>query len=173
MKKVFLIAYCFVALAGAGCATDSAVVAISATDIRAEASVLDGTRYVSSGQPDKEILAAAKDAGFVAVVDLRGAEEDRGIDEAGEVEALGMTYVALPISGGGDVTFENAARLDKILSEIDGPVLMHCASGNRVGALVALRASQAGASDEEALAAGRAAGLTRLEPVVIERLQGN
>ena len=48
---------------------------------------------------------------------------------------------------------------------------MHCASGNRVGALMALRASQNGASAEEAMAAGKAAGLTRLEPVVAKRLE--
>ena len=121
--------------------------------------------------PDNpETLAIAREAGFVAVIDLRGEEEDRGIDEVAAVEALGMRYVSLPVHGADDVTFENAEELDRLLGEFDGPVLVHCASGNRVGALVALRASAAGASDAEALAAGKAAGLTRLEPAVAERL---
>lgn len=93
------------------------------------------------------------------------------MDEAAEVAALGMQYVSLPIAGGDDVTFENAAALDKILADTDGPVLLHCASGNRVGALFALSAKLAGATNEEALAAGKVAGLTRLEGVVKERLQ--
>jgi hypothetical protein len=49
--------------------------------------------------------------------------------------------------------------------------LLHCGSGNRVGALLALRESQDGADDESALEYGRSAGLTKLEPVVIKRLE--
>jgi uncharacterized protein (TIGR01244 family) len=171
MKKLFLIVCGFTVLAGTVLAAEDAAVAISITDIHADTSVLDGVRFVSTGQPDKETLEIAKNAGFVAVIDLREESEDRGIDEAAEVEALGMSYFSLPVAGADDVTFENSGQLNKMLSEIDGPVLLHCASGNRVGALFALRASQAGASDDDALAAGKAAGLTRLESVVAERLQ--
>lgn len=140
-------------------------------EIRNDPAVLNGAHLVSTGQPDEAVLASVKAAGFVAVIDMRGPAEDRGIDESSAVESLGMTYVSLPVAGPGDVSFENAAALDKILGDLEGPVLMHCASGNRVGALMALRASQNGASADEALAAGKAAGLTRLEPVVAERLE--
>ena len=57
-----------------------------------------------------------------------------------------------------------------MLESYDGPVLIHCASSNRVGALLALRESLRGASDEEALEFGKQAGMTRLEPLVKERL---
>jgi protein tyrosine phosphatase (PTP) superfamily phosphohydrolase (DUF442 family) len=60
--------------------------------------------------------------------------------------------------------------LDDVLQEIDGPVLLHCGSGNRVGAVLALRHSLSGASEEEAIAFGNDAGLTKLEDVVRERL---
>jgi uncharacterized protein (TIGR01244 family) len=139
-------------------------------EIRSDPGVLDGTKLVSTGQPDEEVLKLAKDAGFTAVIDLRGPSEDRGLDESAAVEALGMKYVALPVTGPDDVTFDNARQLDSILEGLEGPVLMHCASGNRVGALMALRASQNGANAEDAMAAGKAAGLTRLEPVVAEKL---
>lgn len=149
------------------------IVAVSVNEIRADSSSITGKDYVSTGQPDAEILSIAKDAGFATVVDLRATGEDRGIDEAAAVEALGMRYFSLPVAGGDDVNFDNAAALDKILAASDGPVLLHCASGNRVGALYALRASLKGANDEEALAAGKAAGLTRLESVVKERLENH
>ena len=68
---------------------------------------------------------------------------------------------------------QNAANLDQILSDYDGPVLVHCGSGNRVGALLALRQSLLGADDEDALAYGKSAGLTGLEPVVRARLATN
>ncbi len=57
-----------------------------------------------------------------------------------------------------------------MLAGIEGPVLLHCRTGNRVGALLALRASMQGASDEEALEIGRKAGLGSLETAVVEQL---
>jgi len=125
----------------------------------------------SSGQPGRAAFEVFAKSGYVAVVDLRGADEDRGLDEHDVVEGLGMQYVTLPIVGEDAVSYENAQKLDTLLSELDGPVLLHCVRGNRVGALLALRHSQSGASDEEALAFGKKAGLTRLEPVVQERLE--
>ncbi len=129
---------------------------------------VDGLR--SSGQPDAEQLALIAEAGYVAVVDLRGESENRGLDEAAAVESLGMDYVNLPVSGAESISWENATQLEEILSSYDGPVLVHCGSGNRVGALLALSKSKNGADDEEAVAYGRAAGMTGLEPVVRSRL---
>ncbi|MFT3670154.1 MAG: sulfur transferase domain-containing protein [Pseudoxanthomonas sp.] len=89
----------------------------------------------------------------------------------GEVEALGMTYIALPISGKEDIGAANAQALHALLQGREGKVLLHCASGNRVGALLALGAAQIdGLPADDALALGRAAGLKSLEPVVVEQL---
>ena len=49
-------------------------------------------------------------------------------------------------------------------------MLVHCASGNRVGALIALSAADEGVPVEEALARGRAAGMTSTEARVRELL---
>ena len=127
----------------------------------------------SAGQPSEEALRVFSDSGYAAVIDLRGENEDRGMDdEQAVVEELGMDYVAFPIASRDGVSFENAERLDALIEQYDGPVLVHCGSGNRVGALLALRESLNGASDEEALEHGREGGLTRLEGVVKDRLQG-
>ena len=75
------------------------------------------------------------------------------------------------IVGSDAINFDNARALDALLAERDGPVLVHCGSGNRVGALLALRKSLEGADDDAALEYGRSAGLGRLEPVVKERLK--
>ena len=124
----------------------------------------------STGQPNAEQLALFAEAGYVAVVDLRAESENRGLDEAAVVKSLGLDYVNLPVSGAASISWENAAKLEEILSLYDGPVLVHCGSGNRVGALLALSKSKNGADDEEAVAYGRAAGMTSLEPVVSSRL---
>jgi uncharacterized protein (TIGR01244 family) len=160
-------------LAGAALAADKenkSVVSLTVQQINSDQSQLQGQQYVSSGQPTSETLALVAEAGFVAVVDMRTAEENRGIDEEREASELGMAYVSIPVGGPDDVSFENAAELDRVLAELDGPVLLHCASGNRVGALFALRAKLNGASNEDALIIGRQAGLTGLESVVEGRL---
>lgn len=125
----------------------------------------------SSGQPSEAALEVFADNGYVAVIDLRTEGEPRGIEEGAVVERLGMEYVSLPIPRN-DVTFENAARLDELLASYDEPVLVHCGSGNRVGALLALSASAKGADDEAAIQAGREGGLTKLEPKIREALSG-
>ncbi|MGD8340069.1 MAG: sulfur transferase domain-containing protein [Gammaproteobacteria bacterium] len=141
-----------------------AVVQAQESEIPNRAEPLAG--ITTGGQPSAEALAMIAEHGFAAVIDLRSAEEDRGFDEAATVEGLGMSYISLPVSGAGGISYENADALDRILSDIDGPVLLHCASSNRVGALLALRAKMHGADNEEALALGSDAGLTGLKPVV-------
>lgn len=130
-----------------------------------------GLTVATSGQPDVAALERLSEAGYKAVVDLRGPGEHRGIDEQAVVEGLGMSYIPLPVSSGDDMSFETANALDAILQAAGGPVLVHCGSGNRAGALIALRASANGASPEEALAAGREAGLTRSESLVRAKLE--
>jgi uncharacterized protein (TIGR01244 family) len=163
----------FLGLALCACASvagEQPVKVVAVDAIRADAGVLPATGYVSTGQPDAETLRIIAEAGYVAVVDLRTAEEPRGFDEAATARELGLSYVSLPIGDADDISYKNAAALDKALAAFDGPVLLHCASGNRVGALFALSAKARGASDEEALARGDAAGLTRSKGVVEQRL---
>ncbi|NIW23901.1 MAG: hypothetical protein GWN29_04680 [Gammaproteobacteria bacterium] len=125
-----------------------------------------------AGQPDEAELDRLSAAGYKYVIDMRLPHEDRGLaDERASVEAAGMSYIPLPIDSSTDITFEKANELDRILAEIDGPVMIHCGSGNRVGALMSLRASINGADDETAVEAGKQTGLTRLEPTVRERLE--
>ena len=126
----------------------------------------------SAGQPDAQALDVFAESGYAVVIDMRGPDEDRGMDDwVGAVEATGMEYIAFPIVDEDQISLETAAKLDALLEEVDGPVLVHCASGNRVGALLGLRQSLKGASDEEALAHGKDAGMTRLEPLVREVLE--
>ncbi len=127
----------------------------------------------AAGQPDADAFKVFADSGYVAIIDLRAEHEPRGLDEQAVVEGLGMDYVLMPIVDTAAINFENARRLDEVLKQYDEPVLIHCGSSNRVGALLALRASLNGADDEGALQAGRDGGLTGLEVRVIEVLGEN
>lgn len=124
----------------------------------------------AAGQPDAAAFKVFADSGYVAIIDLRAEHEPRGLDEVAVVEGLGMDYVLMPIADAAAINFDNARRLDDLLKQYDEPVLIHCGSSNRVGALLALRESLNGADDQGALQAGRDGGLTGLEGRVREVL---
>ncbi|MDX1549980.1 MAG: hypothetical protein R3278_05475, partial [Lysobacter spongiicola] len=78
----------------------------------------------------------------------------------------------LPLAGPSDLTRENVLAFDQLLRDAERPVLVHCGSGNRVGAMAALRAAWVeGQSPDDAIATGKAWGLTSLKDAVRERLE--
>ena len=124
------------------------------------------------GQPSIKNIQAAHKAGYKTIINLRPKGEFTTWDEAALVQKLGMNYVLIPISSTGDLTPDNARKLDQALNATGGkPAIVHCASGNRVGALFALRARKLGSDIETAVEIGKSAGLTGLEPVVRQLLE--
>lgn len=121
------------------------------------------------GQPDAGALALMARSGLELVVNLRtGREMD--FDEASAVKDLGMRYISIPVAGALGLTDEAVRTLDEALDDTVA-TLVHCKSGNRVGALFALRAQRhQGKSVEDAMAVGLAHGLTGLKGAVLERL---
>jgi uncharacterized protein (TIGR01244 family) len=128
-----------------------------------------------SGQPDEAMLQQAADAGVRVVLNLRPESEDAEVDfdEAALAGELGMSYLRLPIRAPEDFTLENVQTFNGFLELIgDQPALMHCSSGNRVGAMIALRAGLLeGADTEAAIEQGKAWGLTRSEEAVRAQLE--
>lgn len=127
---------------------------------------------VASGALQASDIAMLKQAGVGEVIDLRTAGETPDFDEAAAVRKAGIPYHSLPIHGADGLTRANVMRFDKLLSAAgDTTTLVHCASSNRVGAMIALRAALIdGQSTKAALAEGRRWGLKSLEPAVRERL---
>ena len=126
---------------------------------------IDG--LTTAGQPNEAAFRVFAESGYKVVVDLRTEGEDRGLDEPAVVQALGMEYVSMPIDGP-DINFRKARELDALLDSYDEPVLLHCASSNRVGALLALNVFAESGDAELAIATGRAAGMKSLEKTVRE-----
>lgn len=117
----------------------------------------------TAGQPAAGDWPAIAQGGVGTVINLRTSGEMKDRDERAEVEAAGMRYVALPIAGHEDVTEDNAKTLVDLIANARGPVLVHCASGNRAGGLLALALAAQGMPAAAALEAGRAAGMTSTE----------
>ncbi|MEZ5564490.1 MAG: sulfur transferase domain-containing protein [Gammaproteobacteria bacterium] len=127
---------------------------------------------IASGRLQPGDIAKIAAAGVHEVIDLSVDSETPDFDEAAAVEQAGMRYRNLPISGAADLGDKNVRQFDEMISNAGTSlVLIHCASSNRVGALMALRAATLkGASPEAAIEVGRKWGLSSLEPAVRERL---
>jgi len=130
-------------------------------------------RLHASGQPTAEAIAALPRTDVKVVIDLRPDAETPTLDEAAVVKGAGLVYENLPVAGKADLTRANVEAFDALLKKHAGvTVLAHCASGNRVGALLALRAAWLeGKPAAEALALGDKAGLKGLRPDVEALLQ--
>ena len=133
---------------------------------------MPGDGLLTGGQPSEAQFLEAKAQGYRTIINLRGVGEPGTDVQPGLMEREGLTYVHIPINGPPDITVEKARQLAAALEASDGPVMVHCASGNRVGALFALKSFFIDGSNlDDAMACGRASGLTRLEPFVRELIQ--
>lgn len=177
MKSVFH--FCNIALCGL-ILCGSSLPAISDTQgpIAADALPLPNfhqprEHVITSGQPSADQLTQLQKAGIKHVINLRPDTEMQW-DEEEAVTALGMQYHHIPVTGAAGVTAENAAALQSLLDSLaDETVLVHCASGNRVGALAAINAGEHSASIDQAIAEGKRWGLTGLEALVRDKLSSN
>jgi uncharacterized protein (TIGR01244 family) len=114
----------------------------------------------AAGQPTDEALADVQKAGFKAVLNLRTADEG-SLEEKPKVEALGMEYYNIQIGSEG-FSPEMVEQFKDILDDNENrPILVHCASSNRVGALWYIhQVLNEGEDETAALAEGKQAGLT-------------
>lgn len=127
-----------------------------------------------AGQPEADDFALFAQRGVKTVINLRREDEMErlGFDERANVEAKGMRYVQIPI-GADEPTEESLTRLMDLLAggEKEEPILLHCASSNRVGYIWALyEGVRQGKTVDEAVAAGKAAGLR--SPALESRVRG-
>lgn len=156
------------ALAGGGCATTAEPAPLPA--IADAVSPVPGV--VSAGRLQPDDIARVREAGVRHVIDLTPDVETPDFDEAAAVRAAGLAYSNLPLRGAVDLTRENVIAFDALVRTAKRPVLVHCASGNRVGAMAALRAAWVeGKPADEAIEIGKAWGLKGLEAEVQRRIE--
>lgn len=123
---------------------------------------------MAAGQPTGEQIQLLAEEGYKTVIDLRTSEEPRGYDEIEAARENGLRYVNIPVT---PATF-GQATIDRFLEAMERaqrPVLLHCGSSDRVGALYyAWLALEKGVAPEEALKRAKAAGLSA--PELIDRV---
>lgn len=157
-------------------ATDKELKQSSDNDLSALAEVLDyflqpDDITVVCGALDAEKIKKIAQSGIEHVINLQPSEE-LTFDEKAAVEQAGMAYSHLPIQDENDLVQLKMLAFDKVLREHHGKkTLLHCQTGDKVGAAVALRQGWLrGRKMDTALSKGHAHGLTTLKDEVYQRL---
>lgn len=145
-----------------GGAPDSAQVVAMLAGMQNAACPLAG--IATGGQPDSSQLIALQSRGYRTVLDLRAPGEPRGMDEAAVARAAGLAYCALPVTPA-TLTDSTFGAFRAIAADPGNhPMLVHCASGNRVGAvMIPWLVLDRGWSVERAVATANAGGLHSAE----------
>ena len=155
------------ALLTAGCATQR--LATTLPEIAHAVSPEPG--MVAAGRLGPADMARLRASGIRQVIDLTPDAETPDFDEAAAVRAAGLVYSNLPLDGPAALTHANVRAFHELLRDARRPVLVHCSSGNRAGAIAALRAAWVeGRSTEDAIALGKTWGLKGLEGEVRRRM---
>ena len=130
------------------------------------------TGLLIGGQPSLDQLKAIREAGYHTVITLRTDSEPGDEGEPAAVERLGMKFVSIPVAGAAGLTEENARALAKALGVQDAlPAVVHCKSGQRVSALLGLKAFVVDrVSAAAAIDLAKSLGLTKLEAALRERI---
>jgi uncharacterized protein (TIGR01244 family) len=112
-----------------------------------------------ASQPQPVDFEHAQKGGIKTVVNLRH-DSELEFDERAVVEGLGMRYEHLPWNGADELTDAVFDRARELLRTAERPLMLHCASANRVGALwLAFRALDGGLDLDAATAEARMVGL--------------
>lgn len=110
--------------------------------------IMPGVYTAGVLNPDKTIEMA--NSGIDAVINLRFPKESK-YDEAPFMEEAGIKYVRFPTAGGVPAP-ETVAKFSSIVDQFaDQQVMLHCASGNRVGILWAAHLLDQGMALDNAL----------------------
>ena len=121
-----------------------------------------GQRIFFAGQPGADDFGLFARRGVRTVINLRTDQEVEALsfDEGEVVRREGMAYMHVPVAAGG-LSRDGLGEIAQKLTESDRhPVLIHCASSNRVGYVWALfRMLRDDLAVDEAVNEGKAAGL--------------
>ena len=126
------------------------------------------------GQPVDAGWNSLAHLGIKVVVDLRPASEHPIGAEQRAVEAAGMKYVNVPMRGVGAPLEDTVSKvLALMLSEVNGPVFVHCRRGSdRTGTVVACyRILHDHWENQKALQEARSYGMYRLERGMMHFIQ--
>jgi uncharacterized protein (TIGR01244 family) len=115
---------------------------------------IDDRFTVAKFAPAADALSSAAAEGFKSVVNMRSASEKQDVapeEERAHAEAAGLTYLHHPVDGE-KLSNEVVDSFRENVEDLPGPVLVHCASGKRSGAMVMMHlGAEQGMSGDEVI----------------------
>jgi len=113
-----------------------------------------------ASQPAPEDFDQAKRGGIKTVINLRHPAEQKDFDERQRVTVLGLAYHNPAWDGPDELTDAKIDEVRNLLRTSERPILLHCSSANRVGAIwIAYRTLDDGATLEAAVAEAKTIGI--------------
>ena len=123
-------------------------------------------RLATSGTPEEGAITELAEKGIQMFIDLRINPDDTARTEA---KAAGAHYYNIPVVGAKGISKEQLAKFTALYEQMEGKILLHCVSGNRVGGLWTAYQLSKGVIPEIAITQGRKAGMrSSLEEDVLE-----
>jgi len=126
---------------------------------------------VARFEPGRRAFAEIAEKGFRSVVSLQTRGEDQKVgpdEERALAEGAGLAFYQQDVTGGAMADAE-VDRFREAVAALPKPVLLHCASGARSGALTIMHvAAEEGLTGDETLRKAEALGF-RCEPPELER----
>lgn len=115
-------------------------------------------RIATAGLLGDGAIAELKSFGFATILDLRGPQEGTTAEKAAAV-AAGLRYLNIPFTDAVP-SLAQVAEFGRIVENgAHYPLMIHCASANRVGAMWMLYRLKSGVPLATAIAEGRAIGM--------------
>ncbi len=118
--------------------------------------------FATAAQPKDEAWQKLSANGFKSVLNLRTDKE--GVDLTKEremVEKAGLRYISIPVTGNDPKPEQAEAFINAVKDGQNQPMLIHCASANRVGGFFMIyRVLEQGWSEDKALEEAKQIGLT-------------
>lgn len=113
-----------------------------------------------ASQPSPADFEQAKQGGVKTVINLRNASEQKDFNEKAFIEGLDLTYHNAPFGSPDELTDTKFEEVRSLLREAERPILLHCSSANRVGAVwLAYRVLDEGATIDQATQEAQTVGL--------------
>jgi uncharacterized protein (TIGR01244 family) len=118
--------------------------------------------FATAGQPNDSAYAKLAENGYRSVLSLRTSSEGFGLGHEKEaVEKAGLRFINIPIVSAAPKPEQVTEFINAVKDKNNQPMLIHCASANRVGAFwMIYRVVEQGWSEEKALEEATKIGLT-------------
>jgi len=121
----------------------------------------------TSGALDASAIQELVKHDFRTIIDLRTEQEGTNTERLA-IKKVDMEYFNIPVTREG-IDESQLATFKEVLAQSTAPILLHCSTGNRAGAMWTVYRLSEGISPDQAFKEGRAAGMNDAMTEIIKQ----